>query len=724
MGPKSARSDQSKIARITIVGSPYTGSPPAVVLLCQNFGTAKFLFNVPEGFQRIISEQKFKISGDKLNHIFFTQTSSETFGGFPGLYITLSNLFSTKLNLIAPQSQNLRKILQTGHSFLRNDRIPLNFIESTENNSECGSKRKASSNYCFENEHLCVQAVHLKSSDPQSDQVPTMAQQFPPEKLVDCKGPGSVVSYICDIKGPRGKFNVEKAKAMGLGPGREYSRLTSGESVTLQDGTVIRPEDVVEPALKGSTIAIIDCSSKAFLKSLIESKDFDFANREYELAIHLTPADVMEEQDYISWMQMFGSQTEHIITNTLLAKCEDVFGRSRSMQERMHNVDSDMFPLLFNLEAPFTRFQFPSNLKVTGSQNLMSFDMTPKKRGTSGYGFDVSHVQGQISIIKDLMGTTEFKSLAAEFAQLKQRVKKVDPLSPEISFFGTGSSVPSTYRNVSGITLRLNNNQDMLFLDAGEGTWNQMIRRYGIKLATKHLMKTKLFWISHLHADHHIGLLRLLEEYAHHNDTEIPLVIGPRVVLCWLEDFARISRKSIRFIGIPNQYFDPLSETRISENTVSALEKLGMEEWVTARVRHCMESYGICMKHSSGWKLVYSGDTVPCENLIRLGKDASILIHEATFCDDMLMEAKKKQHSTASQAIQVGCRMNAEFIILTHFSSRYRTMQSIVNSIPDHKIGSVAIAKDFTRFKFSDLCWAGHTSKIVDMATRVKEEEP
>ena len=51
-----------------------------------------------------------------------------------------------------------------------------------------------------------------------------------------------------------------------------------------------------------------------------------------------------------------------------------------------------------------------------------------------------------------------------------------------------------------------------ILLDAGEGTLGQMYRRYGSELWSKVLSKTKIMVISHMHADHHIGLRRVLEE--------------------------------------------------------------------------------------------------------------------------------------------------------------------------------------------------------------------
>ena len=48
-----------------------------------------------------------------------------------------------------------------------------------------------------------------------------------------------------------------------------------------------------------------------------------------------------------------------------------------------------------------------------------------------------------------------------------------------------------------------------------------------------------------------------------------------------------------------------------------------------------------------------SGDTMPCENLLKIGQDSDLLIHEATMEDGMEQEAMEKTHSTMSQVIFV-----------------------------------------------------------------------
>lgn len=96
-----------------------------------------------------------------------------------------------------------------------------------------------------------------------------------------------------------------------------------------------------------------------------------------------------------------------------------------------------------------------------------------------------------------------------------------------------------------------------------------------------------------------------------------------------------------------------------------------MSDINTTLVNHCPNAFGVAFSQKQGYKLCYSGDTMPSENLINLGMNCDILIHEATMEDELEHEAITKMHSTTSQAIEVGRNMNAKYILLTHFSQRY-----------------------------------------------------
>lgn len=129
------------------------------------------------------------------------------------------------------------------------------------------------------------------------------------------------------------------------------------------------------------------------------------------------------------------------------------------------------------------------------------------------------------------------------------------------------------------------------------------------------------------------------------------------------------------------------------------------------------------MTSKDNWKLVYSGDTMPCEGLVEAGKDATVLIHEATMGDEQVEMAEKKAHSTIGQAVDIGKqyvtsnfraihlitnvllhRMNARHTILTHFSTRYPDMPSYLAEASVENGGpNVALAFDHARMRVGDL---------------------
>lgn len=80
-----------------------------------------------------------------------------------------------------------------------------------------------------------------------------------------------------------------------------------------------------------------------------------------------------------------------------------------------------------------------------------------------------------------------------------------------VTTLGTGSAIPSKYRNVSATHLSIPNTGGIL-LDCGEGSLGQLRRRFGPDGLRQLYSELKMIFISHMHADHHLGLQAILQD--------------------------------------------------------------------------------------------------------------------------------------------------------------------------------------------------------------------
>ena len=72
-----------------------------------------------------------------------------------------------------------------------------------------------------------------------------------------------------------------------------------------------------------------------------------------------------------------------------------------------------------------------------------------------------------------------------------------------------------------------------------------------------------------------------------------------------------------------------------------------------------------------GRRIVLSGDTRPCQEVLEHARDADLLVHEATFTDSELERARETGHSTARQAAEIARDAEVRLLALTHLSTRY-----------------------------------------------------
>ncbi|KOO30007.1 zinc phosphodiesterase elac protein 2-like protein, partial [Chrysochromulina tobinii] len=294
-----------------------------------------------------------------------------------------------------------------------------------------------------------------------------------------------------------------------------------------------------------------------------------------------------------------------------------------------------------------------------------------------------------------------------------------------VCMLGTGCAVPSKHRAPAAIYLHAFSRGGVL-LDAGEGSLGQLQALFGPEGARGALRGLSAIFISHHHADHHLGLMRLLE-VLHELDlldaaaeagtrstsdggvtgeggracatpSMLPpplpwrhpiLIVGPRAVGAYLAAHTALLPPAER----PRFHFETCAAFN-APRSVGRARLLGAQHGALglAAVRcvpvvHCADAWGVVLSSHDGWTLVYSGDTRPCEALVAAGQGATILIHEATFDDDLVDDARAKRHSTRAEALDVARRMGAYRTILTHLSQRY-TRERLVEAASIHEGGN------------------------------------
>lgn len=290
----------------------------------------------------------------------------------------------------------------------------------------------------------------------------------------------------------------------------------------------------------------------------------------------------------------------------------------------------------------------------------------------------------------------------------------------KIVFLGTGSGMPTIKRNVSSIALIFTNSNKLWLWDCGEGTQHQ-IQKTSLKLS-----KLEKIFITHLHGDHTFGLPGLLASRGLRGgqDQGNVQIFGPSGLDSYLEQIQNITKTyfpyKIEIKIVPQDlpegilYEDEeylIRYTEVIHNVktyaYSIEEKKGKCHFLIEKARkfnippgpvyRALKNgekvrlpdgrifYGkdFVSNIKKGRKIVFGGDTVFCENLVYLSKNADLLIHEATFSQQEEDLAKRNFHSTTTIAAQIAREAQVKQLILTHISPRYSSNNKLIVSEKD-----------------------------------------
>jgi ribonuclease Z len=267
-----------------------------------------------------------------------------------------------------------------------------------------------------------------------------------------------------------------------------------------------------------------------------------------------------------------------------------------------------------------------------------------------------------------------------------------------VTFLGTAAARPTVGRNVSALAVQREG--DLMLFDCGEGTQRQMMRyQTGFSVGS--------IFLTHLHADHFLGIIGLLrtmslqarmeplEVYAPRGSRrtlEVAMSLGvERIVLpVEVHELApgeRVQRPEYDVVAFRAAHrlsalgYALVEHDRLGRFNPARARELGIPEGPLFGKLHRGEAVTVDGKSIEpsqvvgptrpGRRVVYTGDTAPARSVVEAARSCDLLIHDCTFSEEEAERARETGHATATEAARVALEAGARRLLLTHISARY-----------------------------------------------------
>ncbi len=265
-------------------------------------------------------------------------------------------------------------------------------------------------------------------------------------------------------------------------------------------------------------------------------------------------------------------------------------------------------------------------------------------------------------------------------------------------FLGTAASAPTARRAPSATLIRRGG--ERLLIDCGEGTQRQLLR------SDAGLIDLDAIFLTHLHADHFLGLPGLLKTYSLRG-RDAPLVLyGPRGTASLLSALRRIfgtlsfpfdivelaAGEALERDGYVLEGFEVdhgvealgyalIEAARPGRFDLEVSDRLGVEPQARGLLQRgdevvladgtVVRPEDVLGEARRGRKLVLTGDTASCTSVVDAAAGADVLVHDATFLIVDRERARETRHSTAADAALAARAAEVGLLALTHISGRY-----------------------------------------------------
>jgi ribonuclease Z len=275
------------------------------------------------------------------------------------------------------------------------------------------------------------------------------------------------------------------------------------------------------------------------------------------------------------------------------------------------------------------------------------------------------------------------------------------------TFLGTSGSVPQKDKNFASMILSFRG--DTLLFDCPEGTQRQLMN------SEHSMMSVNNVFISHMHADHFLGLFGWISTMTLNQRKEKLTIFSPKggkekiqkimkeviypsfpIEFVELKKGVILKKEFFEVNAFPLKHEIPCFGFVFKENDKKGefdrekaiklgipvgpmFSKLANGEKVKVNGKTFTQKDVMNYKKGrEGRKVVFVSDTLPLKETIAQSKDAVLLVHESTFLDKQKDKAKEALHSTALQAAEIAKKAKVKKLALFHFSARNTKNEEIL----------------------------------------------
>ncbi len=273
----------------------------------------------------------------------------------------------------------------------------------------------------------------------------------------------------------------------------------------------------------------------------------------------------------------------------------------------------------------------------------------------------------------------------------------------KVILLGTGNPNPDPKHSGSSVAIVVN---DVPYIiDFGPGVIRQaaaLSPQYGGEIEALNVKNIQRAFLTHLHSDHTVGYPDLIFTPWVMGRDEPLQVYGPEGIIKMTDNILKAYEEDIKYrlygLEPANNQGWRVNAFEIQQGKIYQDENVTVEAF---QVEHGSWPNAFGFRFTTPDKIiVISGDTHPCENIIKFSQGADILIHEVYYKkaydnkNEFWKKYHAKNHTSTYELAEIANKTKPGLIILYHILFWGATEKDLLKEIVERYDGKVVVGQD------------------------------